>query len=449
VGAGDARRLLRSLDRLTRGARNRRRIREELADHLHETAAAERARGLDEGEAEARAVERFGDPVEIAGAFPRSRWPVPAAFLSLAAALAVGIVHLHSQEAATRSCPGTSCPVWMPRPPQHPVEQRIESLTVGMAAALAAALLLAAAARAVQTRRAYRRALEGRRDPRPLTTSALVAQTFRGPIRVALACLATGVLAGAGLAARFATEGPPAPPVPVLPLRPAVLGHHPGEISGVPRARPVLRRILRQMPSDLVSVRVRLGRGLLIRAPGWFEEEGAVSDPSAALEVFEIEMLAGSFAGNEARAGLHVRNWSEPAVMSGRLYADPVPRVEPSDAYLRRQITARLTRRGLHLRSLRITHPYGPLAIAVARSADVRRYLEHGIGALSPQIAWGALVVEDADGKVQAVVTTEYGARFPDLWYDGHLFPTGPVLGSRIPPPAARTPAYVPEAPRA
>lgn len=434
MSSGEVDRTLRTLWGLSRAARHRRRIAEELADHLREATADECARGLSADAAERRAVERFGDPSVVARAFPVSRWRWPAAMLALAGTGALVWADVATHQASLRTCRGGRCPAWLPRAPQHPIRERVEAVTA--AAILAIGFAVSAVWRRHQASRAYQVALSGEAQATPpITTTLLLRDALRWPARVAAVSLVLAVISGAGLAMRWQTEGPPSTGVRVLPLRPALLGHHPGMLTGTRRARPLLRRILSRMPSDFTSVGVHPGEGLIIRQPGWANADSHTTGPNILLERFEITVLEESFAGLQGHdSGRHVGKFDAGSV-SGDLRA---PRVisPPSTPNLGRRIASRLEGLGLHVKSLQISYPYGPLAIAVVQTSDPKAYIERPAGQLSDRIGWGALLIEDTTGAVRFVSTTEPGRRYAETWFDPRLFPAQPYAGGLILPPA-------------
>jgi len=436
VSSGDVDRTLRTLWGLTRGARHRRRIAEELADHLREATADECARGLGAEAAERRAVERFGDPGPIARAFPSARWRWPAAALALAAMALLAWVDVRTHQAAIRTCLGGRCPSWVPRAPQHPIRERVEAVTAAAAALLAIGMVLSAVWRRREARRAYRAALVRESDQSQIiTTASLLRDALRWPARIAAVSLTLAVLAGATLAAHWQTEGTSAVALRVLPLRPALLGHHPGMLTGTRRARPLLRRILSRMPSDYTSVGVHPGEGLVIHQPGWANADSNTTGPNILLERFEITVLEESFAGLQGHdSGRHVGKFDAGSV-SGDLRA---PRVTPppSTPNLGRRIASRLDRLGLHVKNLHVTYPYGPLAIAVVRASDVKAYIQGLHGPMSSRIRWGVLIIEDTTGAVRFVSTTDLGRPYAQTWVDPRLFPAQPYVGGPIPAPA-------------
>jgi hypothetical protein len=436
VSSGEVDRMLRTLWGLSRGARHRRRIAEELADHLREATADERAGGLSRDAAERRAVERFGDPSVVARAFPVSRWRWLAAMLALAGTGALVWADVATHQASLRTCLGGRCPAWLPRAPQHPIRERVEAVTAAAAVILAVGLAVSAAWRRHQASRVYQAALSGDAQAAPsITTTQLLREALRWPAQAAAVSLALAVVAGAGLAMRWQTEGPPATGVRVLPLRPEVLGRHPGMLVGTRRARPLLRRILSRMPSDFTSVGVHPGKGLVIRQPGWANADPHTSDPNILIERFEITVLEESFAGLQGHdSGRHVGKFDAGSV-SGDLRA---PRVisPPPIANLGRRIASRLEGLGLHVKSLHISYPYGPLAIAVVQTSDPKAYIEGLHGPISYRIRWGALIIEDTSGAVHFVSTTEPGRRYAETWFDPRLFPAQPYAGGPLPPPA-------------
>jgi hypothetical protein len=444
VSSGEVDRMLRTLWGLSRGARHRRRIAEELADHLREATADERARGLSGDAAERRAVERFGDPSVVARAFPVSRWRRPAAMLALTGTGALVWADVATHQASLRTCVGGRCPAWLPRAPQHPIRERVEAVTAAAAVILAIGFAVSAAWRRHQASRAYQAALSGDAQPASsITTTQLLRDAVRWPTRVAAVSLALAVVAGAGLAMRWQTEGPPSTGVRVLPLRPAVLKHHPGMLTGTRRARPLLRRILTRMPSDFISVGIHPGKGLVIRQPGWANADPHTTDPNILLERFEITVLEESFAGLQGHdSGRHVGKFDAGSI-SGDLRAPGVIS-PPSTANLGRRIASRLDRLGLHVKSLHITYPYGPLAIAVVQTTDPKAYIARPAAPLSHRIRWGAFIIEDTTGAVRFVSTTEPGRRQAETWFDPRLFPAQPYVGGPVPP---RAPQFRP-APR-
>jgi hypothetical protein len=426
----------------TRGARNRRRIHEELADHLHEAAIAERAHGTTPDDAERRAVERLGDTKTIAAAFPPSRWRVGAAVSAVAATGALAYAEVATHEASVRTCLGGRCPDWIPRAPQHPIQERVELLTAGAAAALALIMAIGAFLRWRSGTHAYEAAVERRTAaPSPLTTRTLLAESLHGPIRLAAVGLAVMTIAGAGLAARWQTETPSSPQV--VALRPAALTIHPTTIDGLPRARPLLRHILSQLPGEFTSVGVHPGRGLVIQTPGTSDPYAHASDPNQVVRGVEISALEEAFVAQQTRFGLHVIHFYltdtyPDDAQGGRFGRTPVLPVPTPIPHLRERIASRLHRQRLRVTRLAITHPYGPFVVAVARTDNPRRYIERSPGLLSRHITWGLLVIRDQNGITRAIYVTQGHARHVDVgWYDPRLFPAQPdhYRGYLPPPP--------------
>ena len=436
--SGDVDRTLRTFRGLTRGARHRRRIQEELADHLHEACADEQARGLGLEAAERRSVERFGDPVAIAEAFPTSRWRWPVAAVLLAGVAALVWADVATHQASIRTCLGGRCPTWVPEAPQHPIRERVEAVTAAAAALLAIWMAISARWRRHRATRAYQAALANEAEtPRAISTATLVRDALRWPARTLALVLTVVVVAGASFAVRWQTDGPPSIGVRVLALRQSALRYRSGTVTGSPRARPLLRQILSQIPGAFASVGVHPGRGLVIGMPAWADVySDATTSPNLLLSRFESEDLAIAFDFRQADAGLHVvrfgfagadMNFGRTPISSGTSIPD-----------LRGHITRKLHRLGLDIVSLHITHPYGPLAVAVARTSDPRHYLEAPPGPLNRHITWGALVIEDMSGVARIVYTTQVHGYTEGEWSDPRLFSAQPAQGGgEIPPPVA------------
>ncbi|MGH3426704.1 MAG: permease prefix domain 1-containing protein [Mycobacteriales bacterium] len=437
----------------TRGARDRRRIQEELADHLQEALAVERAHGLTPDEAEHRAVERLGDTKTIAAAFPVAQWRIGAAVAALATMTVLVWTEVTTHQASVRTCLGGRCPIWIPRAPQHPIHQRVELVTAAAAGALALIMAIGAVSRWRQAERGYDAAIERRTsEPSRLTTGALLAQSLPGMIRLAAAALAVATLAGVGLAARWQTQAPPLSPT-VVALRPGALTRNTTTIDGVPRARPLLRRILAQLPGEFMSVGVHPGKGLVIRTPGTSAPSAHASDPNQFIRRAETDALLEAFKAQQSRYGLHIVHYyvtdtypgdADAGTLGGDFGRRPIPPITPTP-HLHAQIESRLHLVGLHVTRLTITHPNGPFVIAVARTHNPKRYIERSPGPLSRHIAWGLLVIHDQTGIARAVYITRPHARYAEVWYDPRLYPAQPEPVLPIPAPPPSTPHARPQ----
>ncbi len=429
---------------LLRGRRARRRILDEIEDHMIEAARSERAAGVGAEEAEARAVARFGDPTAVADAFPSSRWRMLAAAGALAALVLLVNTVWTTNEAQMRTCPGGKCPSWIPRPPQHPVRVRAYTAAAGAAAILTVGFAISAALHRRRAMRAYRRVLAGSVGRSSTEGLGESSPAVRWAVRLASTALATAALAGLGLAAASTIDGPPAVGVHVPAFRPALLGHRPAQLIGDRRAWPLLRRILRMMPSDFLTVGVIPGRGLEITDPAWRNYPRGTDDPGVVVVDWESGMLATAYGAIAPSVSApRVQSFNTGFVEGGVC----CPPDRPADPHgLRARLVAKLRLFGLQPVRVSVSELGSPLVVIVAKTSDPQQAAERPPDVFGGHILGGLLVIEDMGGAVR-MIYAERGVtpNIPEVWVDPRLLPAQPEPSLR--PHPRRTPPTSPPAP--
>jgi hypothetical protein len=376
------------------GARDQDRIVEEVLDHLHEAAAAEAATGTDPDAARRRAVERFGDASATASAYPEAHryWaPALTALLVAAALLVVGISVVGQ---VTRPCAGARnvyCAVDLPfaTPHQaHPLRAELD-----LAAAVSAALLgLGFAASAHRRRRERHRAFQAVVHHALGETTARSAapeswqphRLWRAGRWVGALALVGVIVAAIGATVRGQVVSFQSPRERAYPLqRLTALPTSTPRIVGRPTARPLLRWIVRRMPTAFTSVGVGVAPTAYWRRQGDFLIATSATPTMAggAAEV-QLELRALALAYAQYR---HDPRWHEAPPIAGAIFNRDIVVASLSAAWrpyyrplhisrLRRMITRTAREQRLQLVSLSLPQPDGVMPVVIARTPDPVRY---------------------------------------------------------------------------
>jgi hypothetical protein len=431
---------LRRFRRGLAGARDQDRIVEEVLDHLHEAAAAEEATGADPDAARSRAIERFGNATATASAYPEAhRYWIPA-LSALAVAAALLVVGISVVGQVSRPCAGATnvyCDVELPfaTPRQaHPLRA-----TLDLAAAISAALLgLGFAASAYGRRRERHHAFQETigyaiGEPAGGRAGARASQHPRRRWRAgrwvgALALLAV-IVAAIGATVRGEVVSFQSPREQAYPLQHlTALPTSTPRIVGRPTAQPLLRWIVRQMPTDFTSVGVGLAPTAYWRLHGdYLVATSAAPTKAGRAAELSLELEALALAYDQYR---HHPRWRKAPPIAGAINNPDIVVVPPYAAWrhyyrplhvsqLRGIIVRRARQQGLQLVSLSLPQPDGVMPIVIARTPDPVRYAVLGERVLPREQYVGAIViVEDLSGRVQAVLTRssgDYGS-----WINAH-----------------------------